>query len=440
MGIEMQFEWNSKDSVNFALYKEVVESKEAQFLIWLESDNREVSLADLRNGNAEYRFNNFVIKENNESNTITFLPNIAGCPAYLRIITSKSFNMSVIRKDGTPGDALTFLPGEIKLELNPAGMRKYKVNVDGKTTSGEEHVDEAKNQHKAPQDDITPEFFGGSFSSSSEQSFDTMTSESVNIVDNPTNDEFMFTGGFSSENGSGSPRETNTPSESSRLTQQSSGGTASTSMPLFADMFPTANARQEDSNPSESARNIQQERDKEQSVKQNTGFGASPFQHEEIVGSRAPYSGSVSGFSVPYVETEGIRERRENVHDLQQNNDRTAQEVEDLEKKIAELESRSRRLSESKSSLISRLEILQREYDKDYSKFKTDIDEIKARYTVDQSILEFYKDKDLMPIEDLLQQTEALVRRIEEQIRLFVTAQQRKTDEIEKALKVGKKE
>lgn len=83
---------------------------------------------------------------------------------------------------------------------------------------------------------------------------------------------------------------------------------------------------------------------------------------------------------------------------------------------------------------------LRDEYDKDYSKFQADIDEIKGRYTVDQSILEFYKDKDLVPTEDLLRQTDDLVQRVEEQIRLFVTAQQNKSDEIEKALKVGKKE
>lgn len=143
---------------------------------------------------------------------------------------------------------------------------------------------------------------------------------------------------------------------------------------------------------------------------------------------------------LPYIETEGIRERRDKIQNLQQDNDRTAQEVEKLEKQIAELENRSRQLSDSKSSLISHLEILQREYDKDYSKFQADIDEIKGRYTVDQSILEFYKDKDLVPTEDLLRQTDDLVQRVEEQIRLFVTAQQNKSDEIEKALKVGKKE
>ena len=79
MGTEMQFEWNSKDNVSFGLYKEVVESKNAQFLIWLEIDNKEVDLVDLRTDGTEYRLNNFIIKENSEKNSITFCPNIAGC-------------------------------------------------------------------------------------------------------------------------------------------------------------------------------------------------------------------------------------------------------------------------------------------------------------------------------------------------------------------------
>lgn len=45
-------------------------------------------------------------------------------------------------------------------------------------------------------------------------------------------------------------------------------------------------------------------------------------------------SGSVSGFSVPYIETEGICERRNKIQNLQQDNDKTAQEVEKLEKQM----------------------------------------------------------------------------------------------------------
>lgn len=99
----MQFEWNSKDNVSFGLYKEVVESKNVQFLIWLEIDNKEVDLVDLRTDGTEYRLNNFIIKENSEKNTITFCPNISGCPAYFRIKSNKPFRMSVTQKDGTPG-------------------------------------------------------------------------------------------------------------------------------------------------------------------------------------------------------------------------------------------------------------------------------------------------------------------------------------------------
>ena len=439
----MQFEWNSKDSVSFGLYKEVIESKTAQFLIWLESDNKEVSLADLRTGGAEYRFNNFVIKENSENNTITFCPNIAGCPAYFRINSSESFHISIIRKDGSAGDESTFQAGETKLELNPAGMRVYKVKVEGKEASDQDNVPEVKKEEqKVQQEESVPEFFGGSFSSSSESPANSSASKPSDVVNNTIDDASIFTGEFNSENESVSNQEPKPTPQQVNVSEQQTGSTSGGAMPLFADMFPTTESRQETSSPSTPELQSPPEEVKNQPVEQNASFGASPFdlQQNPLVERNTQVSGSVSGFSVPYVETEGIRERRENVQNLQQDNDRTAQEVETLERQIAELESRSRQLSDSKSSLISHLELLQREYDKDYSKFQTDIDEIKSRYTVDQSILDFYKDMDLVPIEDLLRQTDELVQRVEEQIRMFVTAQQNKSDEIEKALRVGKKE
>ncbi len=438
----MQFEWNSKDSVSFGLYKEVIESKNAQFLIWLEIDNKEVDLVDLRTGGAEFRFNNFIIKENSENNTITFCPNIAGCPAYFRIKSNEPFRMSVTRKDGTSGDESTFQPGETKIELNPAGMRMYEVNVEGKVSSAQENMAGVQNDITSAQEETVPEFFGGSFSSTQQQTPASSDLKPSGVVDNPIDDANIFVGGFNSESDSGSAHDSDLTPQQPSINQQSTGNTSNTAMPLFADMFPTAGTRQESTSAPKAESQPQSEVAKEQSVEQNTGVGASPFKfnQDSLAEHEMSSSGSISGFSVPYVETEGIRERRDKIQDLQQNNDRTAQEVEKLEKQIAELESCSRQLSDSKSSLISHLEILQREYDKDYSKFQADIDEIKGRYKVDQSILEFYKDKDLVPIENLLRQTDDLVQRVEEQIRLFVTAQQNKSDEIEKALKVGKKE
>lgn len=423
METEMQFEWNSKDNVSFKLYKEVVESKNTQFLIWLEIDNKEVDLVDLRTDGTEYRLNNFIIKENSEKNTITFCPTIAGCPAYFRIKSNKPFRMSVTRKDGTPGDESTFQPGETKIELNPAGMRMYKVNVEGKVLSDPENTTEVRQDAPSVQEETVPEFFGGAFSSTPQQTVTSSDSKPSEVVENPIDDANIFVGGFNSESDSGLPHDSDLNSQQPSVNQQTTGNASNNTMPLFADMFPTVGTRQESTSAREPEAQSQPDVSKEQ-----------PIEHEK------PSSGSISGFSVPYIETEGIRERRDKIQNLQQDNDRTAQEVEKLEEQIAELENRSRQLSDSKSSLISHLEILQREYDKDYSKFQADIDEIKGRYTVDQSILEFYKDKDLVPTEDLLRQTDDLVQRVEEQIRLFVTAQQNKSDEIEKALKVGKKE
>lgn len=415
MGTEMQFEWNSKDNVSFGLYKEVVESKNAQFLIWLEIDYKEVDLVDLRTDGTEYRLNNFIIKENSEKNTITFCPNIAGCPAYFRIKSDEPFRMSVTRKDGTSVAEATFQPGETKIELSPAGMRTYMVNVEGKVLSVPENTTEVQKDEPSIQEETVPEFFDGSFSSTLQQTSASSVSKPSGVVESPIDDANIFVGGFNSESDSGLSHNSDSNLRRPSVNQQTTGNDSNNTMPLFADMFPTVGTRQEPSSARKTESQSQSEYEKSS-------------------------SGSVSGFSVPYIETEGICERRDKIQNLQQDNDKTAQEVEKLEKQIAELESRSRQLSDSKSSLISHLESLQCEYDKDYSKFQTDIDEIKGRYTIDQSILEFYKDKDLVPIEDLLRQTDDLVQRCEEQIRLFVTAQQNKSDEIEKALKVGKKE
>ena len=442
MGTEMQFEWNSKDNVSFELYKEVVVSKNAQFLIWLEIDNKEVDLVDLRTDGTEYRLNNFIIKENSEKNTITFCPNIAGCPAYFRIKSNEPFRMSVTRKDGTPVDEATFQPGETKIELSPAGMRMYKVNVEGKVLSVPENTTEVRKDEPSIQEETVPEFFDGSFSSTPQQTSASSASKPSGVVESPIDDANIFVGGFNSESDSGLSHNSDSNLRRPSVNQQTTGNDSNNTMPLFADMFPTAGTRQEPLSARKTESQPQSELLKERPFEQNTGFGASPFDFNQDYSSEyeKSSSGSVSGFSVPYIETEGICERRDKIQNLQQDNDKTAQEVEKLGKQIAELENRSRQLSDSKSSLISHLEILQREYDKDYSKFQADIDEIKGRYTVDQSILEFYKDKDLVPTEDLLRQTDDLVQRVEEQIRLFVTAQQNKSDEIEKALKVGKKE
>lgn len=438
----MQFEWNSKDNVSFGLYKEVVESKNAQFLIWLEIDNREVDLVDLRTDGTEYRLNNFIIKENSEKNTITFCPNIAGCPAYFRIKSNEPFCMSVTRKDGTPVDEATFQPGETKIELNPAGMRMYKVNVEGKVLSVPENTTEVRKDAPSIQEETVPEFFDGSFSSTPQQTSASSVSKPSGVVESPIDDANIFVGGFNSESDSGLSHNSDSDSRRSSVNQQTTGNDSNNTMTFFADMFPTAGTRQESLSARKKESQPQSELLKERPFEQNTGFGASPFNFNQDSSSEyeKSSSGSVSGFSVPYIETEGICERRDKIQNLQQDNDKTAQEVEKLEKQIAELESRSRQLSDSKSSLILHLESLQCEYDKDYSKFQADIDEIKGRYTIDQSILEFYKDKDLVPIEDLLRQTDDFVQRCEEQIRLFVIAQQNKSDEIEKALKVGKKE
>lgn len=384
----MQFEWKSKDSLSFELYEEVFENKSAEFFIWLESDNREVSLSDIRTGNAEYRFNNFVIKENRSSNTITFCPNIAGCPAYFRIKTVEPFRMSITRKDGTSSVGSAFRAGETKLELDPISIRVYKVSVTSETLKTEQSVKE---------EDI-PDFFGGT----SDRDIPT-----VNITQ--TADIFKSDSKFSVEN-----------------TESSSQDAAA----IFVDMFPAfgKNLKREVSVEQNYSDNSEQADSVEQS---STNFEYNSENPEEVV--------SVEQTHFEYLD-DNSKEADIEIPDITENNAREILRDNDITTNEAtnskEPHNKSAQLSDSRNFP----EFLHREYNKDYSEFQAEIDEIKERYAIDKSILEYYKDKDPVSIEELLRQTDEMINRVEEQIRLFVAAQQNKTDEIEKALKVGKKE
>ena len=104
--------------------------------------------------------------------------------------------MSVTQKDGTPVDEATFQPGETKIELNPAGMRMYKVNVEGKVLSVPENTTEVRKDALSMQEETVPEFFGGSFSSTPQQTSASSVSKPSGVVESPIDDANIFVGGF----------------------------------------------------------------------------------------------------------------------------------------------------------------------------------------------------------------------------------------------------
>jgi hypothetical protein len=51
-----------------------------------------------------------------------------------------------------------------------------------------------------------------------------------------------------------------------------------------------------------------------------------------------------------------------------------------------------------------------------------------------------YADKEVVPVEELIERAKSDINQVEEQVRVFIDAQARKTAEIENELKIGKKE
>lgn len=88
----------------------------------------------------------------------------------------------------------------------------------------------------------------------------------------------------------------------------------------------------------------------------------------------------------------------------------------------------------------AKLERIEAEYQKDYSALTDDIEEMKSRMKADAAVVEYYKDRDITPIETLFDEINAKLDEAEVQIRLFIEAKQRKTMEIESAIKSDKRQ
>lgn len=88
----------------------------------------------------------------------------------------------------------------------------------------------------------------------------------------------------------------------------------------------------------------------------------------------------------------------------------------------------------------AKLERIEAEYQKDYSALTDDIEEMKSRMQADAAVIEYYKDRDFTPIETLFDEINAKLDEAEAQIRLFIEAKQRKTMEIESAVKSDKRQ
>lgn len=111
-----------------------------------------------------------------------------------------------------------------------------------------------------------------------------------------------------------------------------------------------------------------------------------------------------------------------------------------IAQEISVIERQQGQLSRKKQSAIDHLEKIEAEYKKDYAAFEQELEDYKSRLEADASIIEHYKDQDVMPIEIVFQEIRLKLEEAEEQIRFFIEAKQRKTMEIENEIKSNKKQ
>lgn len=110
-----------------------------------------------------------------------------------------------------------------------------------------------------------------------------------------------------------------------------------------------------------------------------------------------------------------------------------------IEQEISVIERQQGQLSRKKQSAIDHLDKIEAEYQKDYAAFEQELEDYKSRLDADASIIEHYKDQDVLPIEVIFQEIRFKLDEAEEQIRFFIEAKQQKTMAIENEIKSNKK-
>lgn len=78
-----------------------------------------------------------------------------------------------------------------------------------------------------------------------------------------------------------------------------------------------------------------------------------------------------------------------------------------------------------------KLDAIKAESEKDYEQYAEKLETVKEEYEFDKSVIEYYKDHDLVPIEKIFSEIDEKLKSAEEQIKLFIEARQNKTKEIE---------
>ena len=115
-------------------------------------------------------------------------------------------------------------------------------------------------------------------------------------------------------------------------------------------------------------------------------------------------------------------------------------ELEKIQSEIKAAEQKLSQLRERRKSANDILKKLEAEYEKDYEEFERELEEYKQQYGVDESVIAYYKDNDIQPIEDLLKEISEKTAQAEKQISLVILGRQKKTMEIETQVKSNKRQ
>ena len=364
-----EFEINKKDYIKLNLYKETVVQKTVEFKLFLEIDNVEKDLFDVRNG-SKYRFNNFNVTEDEIENYITFRPITIGCYLYFRLICQTPVRIDIV-KNGSSTVAQSYdIPiGETKIEFDPKGIDACLMKLD--ITPG------MSKSNPLPAQSSKPE----------------------------TDDSGSFGGGFD--------------------------------MPLLFDAAPTTPVE-----PVDKGKNGTEAKSDFPGFDQDfagSGFLA-PHIEQPVAVTEQKKNKSTPTREFDFNNSEEVREKEQRIEQLNKSNEALQQSIDSLNESIRQLEEKNQQLVDGKKDLTYRLDKLQAEYDKDYSKYEDDLKEISAKYHIDAEIVKLYGGQNITTIEELFARAELDITIIEEQIKNFVEAQQRKTVEIEEELKIGKKE
>lgn len=115
-------------------------------------------------------------------------------------------------------------------------------------------------------------------------------------------------------------------------------------------------------------------------------------------------------------------------------------ELESTQAQIKAAEHQLNQLRERRQSAKDLLKKLEAEYEKDYDEFGRELEEIRQQYGVDDSVIEYYKDNDIQPIEELMKEISDKLEQAEKQIGIVILGRQQKTMEIENEVKSNKRQ